>query len=475
VVEAEAVAIKSALAASQGRDFASARAILGDFLKETPSSARAVFAQGQVELAAGEYSDAEALFRKAGAIDGTIGAELEAENARALTRDDATVLSRARRLIASKETSESGLRLLETLTARSPSNFDARVALAEAQFASGSPIRGLFSYSRALSIAEGAQIQELESRFADFVRRAPGDAFSRSLLGKAQLRLGKTDEALETLTLATQLSGDQEAYRSDEAQAHLAVADEHLASGRIDAALASIERAYSLDPAEKKVKAARAEAYYERAAKRLQIGNANGAIDDLDAALRDAKAGGDNELLTRIGRRAYSTGRTLEARHLAQGAKIGREVTAYQIAFDIDPENRAYRAKLGNIRAALGDQFKNEGNTLDAALSYRQAYETNRSRTDWRDSAITSFRTYAATRQAAYAFNEAIAHFRNAFELDPTNAASRLGLAEAYSTAGLWARDTLGQRSQAADYFREALHLFPDNATYQGYYNSVYP
>lgn len=474
LVELEKKTAQAAQELIAGGEFEQARALLAGYLDENPVSGTIVFLQGQTELKAGDYGKAETLFRKAAAIAPEIGAEIEVENARALQKGERAVLARAGRLLQDKNTAGSGVDLLETYLRDDPKNFQARKLLAETYLRVNNNIKGLYHYSQAMSAADPAQLQDLESRFAEIAQESPRDAFALNLVGRVQLRLGKIDEAADVLHRATELADGAAAYAADEALAIVAQGREALQSGNVAEALAKMEQAYLLDPTSSAVKLGRAEAYTARAEKRVQLGDLARATADFEKAARDSRAAGGEALRERIARGVYSVGRRLEARRIASGEDIGGEVVAYQAAYDIDPENLTYKRQLAETRSALGDQYLADGEYEDAAASYRRAYELFRNNATYKSAAINAYRLDGDEKLANYRHDAAISAYRFAYELDTADATSKTKLATAYNTAGLYYRN-LDQRERAADYFREALRLYPDNQEYQDNYDSVFP
>lgn len=474
LVELEKKTLKQAQELIAGGEFDRARTLLQSYLDENPVSGSIVFLQGQTELESGNYAKAEGLFRKAAAIAPELGAEIEVENARALQKDDSAVMARAKRLLQNKNTAGSGVDLLETLLHRSPKSFEARTLLAETYIGVRNNIKGLFHYSQAMASADPTQLQNLENRFAELAAKSPKDAFARNLLGRAQLKLGKADEAAETLHQATQLAEGAAGYAADEALAIVAQGREQLQRGNVAEGMSKMEQAFALDPTSGAVKLGRAEAYLARAEKRVQLGDLDRATQDFEKAARDSRVAGGDALRERIGRGVYSVGRRLEARRIAAGEDVGSEIVAFQAAHDIDPDNLTYKRKLAETRNALGDQYLADGEFADAAASYRRAYELFKNNATYKSAAINAYRLDGDEKLSEYKHDAAISAYRLAYQLDTGDSTSKTKLATAYNTAGVYYR-ALDERDRAAGYFREALQLYPDNQEYQDNYDSVYP
>lgn len=472
LVERETETVKKAAFLTAGGDYQYARAFLADYLAENGPSAAIVRAQGLNEQTAGDYEKAEQLFRKAAALDPALGAEIDAENARTLRGDDAEVLARIQRLHASNSTSAAGDRLLNTLLTRSPRNVEARLVAARQAERTANPVRAFFQYSQALAAASDAQVATLEKDFERLVAKSPTDAFSRNLLGRAQLRLGKLDAALDSLHAAAQLATGDPSYATDKARAHAAIGRARLEDGDVARALESFQRALDLDSTLDEARLGRGGALEARARQRTLAGDYSRAITDYESAARDARTAGGEELRARIARDVYAVGRRLESRRVHLGDDIGAEVTAFQAAYDIDPTNTVYKHKLATTRSALGDQFLADGEHADAAASYRRAYDLYKTNHAYRDAAIGAYRLDGEAKLAQYRYDDAISAFKNAYELNRSDGARKLQLADTYNRAGIYYR-ALGEESRAAGYFQNALNLYPDNEDYRNNYDSV--
>lgn len=468
----ERAVVKASISAAEQGQYAAARQALGDLLRKSPASALAVQAQGVVELAAGEYEKAESFFRKASFLDPSLNAEQDAENARALQRDDKTVIDRAKRLLAQPGTREAGTKLLNVLARRSPSNSEVRILLGDTAVADRDVLAATLNYARAIGNANDGQLGRLEGKLRGLLSQAPDAAFVVSLIGRTQFKRGMLEEALATYGDARRRSGDRVEYRADEASVHTAIARQRLARRDVSGAIASADAASTLDPAGDDVRLVRAESFLARAEQRAGFGDLARSIDDYERAARGISAPGGEALRERIARGAFAVGSRLEQRRLAAGADIEEEVRAYQAAYDADRTNRVYQRKLAETRFAIGDQYYADEDYRNAAGSYRRAYEVDRSRLDYRDAAIRAYNTHGQAQRQRYKFDEAILAYRSAYDLNRNDAAAKATLADVYNQAGEYYRTT-GDRTKALAHFREALHLAPNNETYRSNYEAL--
>lgn len=479
-LEAEDAIIEEATALRIAESYDEARDLLEDLLEENPTNGTAIHALGAIELDLGNYEEAEALFRKADYFAPGNDFDTDAANAKTLQEDDDYVLEQAQRLVASGDTLDQGVRLLTALTNRSPTNAVARSLLAESLITQGDTTNGLIQYQLAISTADQVQLQQLEYKLTELVESAPNSAYLHDLLGQIQLKLGKNEEAAETLGRANQLS-EEDSYASDEALAYVALGYEALEDGDISGAMSSFLTAQELDPDSEEVNLGLAAGYLARGEYRARFGDAAGAIEELDSAksyLSSVEDGDEElveELTENIASAYYSAGRTLATRRVASGDSVSdEELAAFQAAYDLDPENSTYQTRLAETENLRGDEYLAEGDYKNAAYAYQHAYEVDSDEESYRDSAISAFLAWGDERVDAYDHHQAITAYQAAYDLDNDNETSKYSLAEALNRRGLFYR-SLGDDyyDLAADDFEAALDLYPDNEDYQDNYDSV--
>ena len=472
-LEAEQETIKRAAALRLSGQYDAARELAEDVLDRNPTSALAVHALGAIELDLGHYEKAEKYFNRAHYLNPDYGFDSDAANARTLQRDDEYVLEQARLLVARGETREAGVRLLYSLTRRSPSNAVARSLLGENLIRLGDSGQGLAQYQLAISSASADQLRIIQSRLEVLLKAAPQAAYLHNLLGQTQLKLGEHEQAAETLALATQLAGDDPLYKADEALAHVALGRDALARGDLNAAMISFRTAQELAPRRDEVTLALAEGYLARGRQRARLGDPGRAIEEYNAA-RSALGEVENEpFRAELADAYYRAGRTLEWRRISTGADVGDELIAFRAAYQLDSDNPVYRTELAETYNTLGDQYAAEGDHEQAAYAYRDAYEIDADE-DYQQSAITHFLAWGDERSAARDHLQAITAYQAAYDLDRDNETAKFSLAEAFNTRGLFYR-SLGEDfyDLAAEDFLSALHLYPDNEDYQANYDSV--
>ena len=209
----EASAVKQATILRANEMFDEARDVLDEVLDNNPQSALAIHGLGAIELDQGNYKAAEQYFQRAHYLSPDTGFDSDVLNAQILQKDDEYVLEQARAMSQRESTRDAGTRLLVALTGRTPSDAVARSLLAENLIRSGDGAQGLTQYQLAVSTASRTQLQQIEATLTGLVGKAPTAAYLHNLLGQAQLRLGKNEEAAATLAHATQLSEDDPLYQ----------------------------------------------------------------------------------------------------------------------------------------------------------------------------------------------------------------------------------------------------------------------
>lgn len=470
--EAEAEAVKQALAYVDEGNYAAARQLMNDLLANNKTNAAAVHVLGYADLSEGKFAEAEQLFLKAHAMDPAVGYDKDAQNARILQGDDESVLRQAQAMARDPASREESIRILISLTQRSPDNVTARVALAEAMLDQGDAGNGLMQYGTAVRLATTNELPQIEARLAELAAEIPESAFVRQLLGKAQLGQGRYGDAVATLTEASKLGEGDVAFQRDLAAAYVGLGREALRRNDVNTAQGHFQRARELDPTGYETKQAVAEGHIARAEQLVRLGRADAALTSYRKAADLIAVGGDKALRQRGAQGAFAVGRSLERKRIAAGGEISGEALAYQIAYELSQQNTDYKEKLAETRNAIGDQLIAEGDYLAAAQSYRRAYDLFSNNETYKNNTINAFVAYADWRLYNLNYDDAIERYREAFAIDTSNTATKQKLADAYNARGVYYREEKDYKKAVLS-FKEALRLFPNNATYQANYNAL--
>ncbi len=472
--KADEAAVKQAFNYINRGQYDAARALMNDLLSENKTNAAAVQALGYADLGEGHYAEAEQLFLKAHALNPSAGYDNDARNARILQGDDDAVLARARSMVASSIQRDEGIRILITLTQRSPHNAGAHLALGDALLSAGEGPNGLLEFSSAIRNADHSQLTQLESRLEELAEQYSSSAFIRQLIGKTQLQQGRYEDAVVTLTRAMQMAESPIGYQETLAEARVGVGRQLLEQGDITGALASFEQAEELDPTGRDTQLALAEGYVARADQYARRGDYGAAATDYSTAADLLAKGQDETLAKHAAAGAYAAGRGLEQARIAAGEEIDGEALAYQAAYDLDPDNLTYKRKLADTRNAIGDELYAAGEYEDAAHAYGRAHELFVYDRTYRQNTINAYVAYGDERLYNLNYTDAVEAYLAAFKVDTTDADTKQKLAGAYNARGLSYVEDEDYAQAAAD-FKSALLLFPDNAEYQANYDSVAP
>jgi tetratricopeptide (TPR) repeat protein len=470
--KADDEAVKQALDYINAGETDKARELMNNLLAQNKTNAAAVQTLGQAELTDGRYQKAEQLFLKAHVLDPTAGYDKDAQNARTLQEDDATVLERARAMVATALRRNDGVRLLIALTKRTPGSAEAHMLLAEGLAQEKDEVNALLEYHTAIRTADPMQLAQIGSQLRAMADRHPDVAYIRQLIGKVELRQERYGDAVQTLTLANKLSGDQPQYEDDLSKAYVGLGRQRLADGDINAAMANFQQAQDLRPTELQVKEASAQGYVARAELRVQQLAYSDALADYQKAADLLGKSANKDLRERAAHGAYALGLQLQRQRVAAGGNVDGEVVAFQAAYDLDNKSTTYRHRLAETRAAMGDQYLADQNYKAAAYAYQRAHVLYKYDATYKQKTIDAFVAWGDQQALGLVYDTMIQAYGEAYKLDTTNVANKQKLAEAYNARGLDYRFFQKWKLAVAD-FKEALHLFPDNAGYQANYNAL--
>jgi tetratricopeptide (TPR) repeat protein len=469
--EQEARALEQAFELLNAGEPGNARAVVESVLAQNKTSAAGTHALGYIEMSTGAYEKAEQLFLKAHALNPTVGYDNDAHNARILTGDDQSVYSTAQAMMKAPAKQAEGIRLLISLTERSPDNAAAHMALGDAMLAQGDALNGLMQFNAAIRSADTGELGALETRLTDLADRNSGSAFLRQLVGKVQTRQGRYDDAIVNLKQAEAMADDPTGTQRDLAAAYVGLGRDKLAHSDINGAMSLFETAKRYDPTHRDTKLALAEGYVARAEKRARQADYEEAASDYSRLVTMLAGQHDVEdLRERAAHGAYSVGKSLQRRREAAGEQIGSEATAYQAAHDLDSDNKTYKRVLAETRYAIGLEHEELGEYEEAGHAFRRAFELDEHNDTYRDAAIGAFKAWGDERLASHNFTDAVNAYRLAFEIDTDNETSRSDLATAYFARGNdWV--SWEKYEDAARDFREAVRLMPGNTAYEDLYN----
>jgi len=468
----EKAALKRAFALIDDRQLDEAESTLKDILRGNRSSASVVHALGIVEHTRGDLEKAEALFRRADYLAPTRGYRDDADNARLLQEDDATVVEKAAELMANSNTQDRATRLLLHVTERSPAFAGAKIELGKGLISQGDLLGGISNLLTASAIGDEDDNAKIEKVAEELVELLPTAPQARRLLGRAQNHLGKYEEALVSLNTATDLSGSDLFHASDLAAAKVGIGRDLLAQGDFMRALSHFKEAKELDRFNADVGVALGEGHLAKANRLRSLGDLSGSIKSYADASTAIGSNGSDTLRRRVAASAWTAGIRMEQKNIAAGDNIDEEALAFQAAYNMDRDNLAYKRKLAEIRTTSGDQSVADGEFVDAIGSYRRAYDLYEGNTTYRDNLVNAHTLRGDELMSEYKYTEAIAAYDEGYRVYTNDEAVTAGLADAYNARGA---DYISKNQplQALDDIKAALALFPDNATYLANYELV--
>ncbi len=470
--KAETDKVETAFDLIEANDLDAAAVLLDELVDANPRNAAAVQGLGLIALANDDFTGAEKLFRRADFLAPGRGSDLDAENARILQGDDATIVESARRLIANAETRSKGVQLLLKYTERRGDDAEAQLLLGEGLLAIGESNEGISRVLTALDAGDRALVARVEGRFERLVKLAPRRADLLGVLGRAQRMLGKFDDAIASFDRAEALSEGEAIFNTDRAQIEAAKGREFLERGDVTRALAAFESARALDAADPGIRESLAEGYLARGLERRRLGQLGKSVLDFREAARLTGRDGSESLRRRIGIAAFDAGLRLERRHEAAGEDVDEEVIAFQAAYDVDPDNKAYKRRLADTRKTIGDQFAADGKLEQAVGAYQMAHALYENDAGYRSALVEGYRQLGQKQRSQNRYTDAIATFTKAWKLDAGNTIIKGHLAEAYNARGVDYRNR-NLFTKAVRDFKEAIRLEPDNGAYQANYDGL--
>jgi tetratricopeptide (TPR) repeat protein len=461
---------KQALALESGGDSAGAQTILDQLHQQDPLNGTVIHAMGTVAFDGNDYAKAAKLFQQSDFLAPGRGYDSDAQNAKLLQQDDGKVLSAAKRMLAGSDTADQGQRLLVALTARSPSNADAQMTLAESFLKSGDAVNGLLRYQQAIENGDPDQLKQIETRMSQLADLSPKAAFVHDLLGKAQLKLGEVSDAEKSFQTAASLAEDPTTYNSDLADAYVSEAQNKLSASDIPGAFDRLYQAQILAPDNDNLKQAFVDAYSARAAQHVHDNDLTDAVTDYQSAIANLSSNATDQQKLNLANDIYSVGRLIEAKR--GDDPVGLEASAFQSAYDLVPDNQTFKTKLAATRELAGDQFLAENNYTDAIGAYRRADYLFPGNSTYKNAFVSTLETDGDNNMAIADYGAAIDSYKEAYDTDKSNLDNKQTLADAYNTRGQNYM-TLGEYDLAAADFQQAMSLYPNNEDYQNNYNDA--
>ncbi len=429
-----AQSIANAAQALSDGDFQQAKAYTQELLQRDVNDPTAYHLLGRIAQAEGDPQTAIGHLQRAAQLapqSDRIAGDLFV--ARQLLRNDSQVLETASQLVANRSSALQGQQLLFELAKRTPRQAETYLQLAEGFRSLNLPVQQLGVLGVALETGGQDDLKILERKMKEFIKENEPVGLAYSLLGRTQQKLGRFDDAIQSLETAVQIAPEVRRYTSELANVHATIGNIALGKGDLSAAQFRFETARDLDPLNADLKFGLAAVFISQGKEKINQGLEIAARSLLGraTALLGSDKSFDKELAVsylRLGHRALSD--TMEC--LAQ--------LNFEEAFKRNPD-------LGGLRRLLTDRYRENGQKILDAEPYA-------------DMSTKDFETV-------------VNNFQKAVDTDPTRSSFKSSLGNELNEFGLKLMNTNNDYERALEMFGRARALFPDNATYRTNYEAA--
>ena len=424
---------KAAQALNDG-DFQQAKAHTQELLQRDVNDPMAYHLLGRIAQAEGDQKTAIELLQRASQLapqSDRIAGDLFV--ARQLLRSDTEVLETASQLVTNRGSALQGQQLLFELAKRTPRQAETYLQLAEGFRTLDLPVQQLGVLGVVLEEGGQDDLKILEGKIKDFISENEPVGLAYSLLGRTQQKLGRFDDAIQSLKTAVGIAPEVRRYTAELANVHATLGNIALGKGDLSAAQFRFETARDLDPLDADLKFGLAAVFISQGKEKIDQGLEIAARSLLGRAtsLLGSDKSFDKELAVsylRLGHRALSD--TMEG--LAQ--------LNFEEAFKRNPD-------LGGLRRLLTDRYRENGQNVLDAKSYA-------------DMSTNDFETV-------------VDNFQKAVDTDPTRSSFKSSLGKELNEFGLKLMNVYNDYERALEMFGRARALFPDNATYKSNYEAA--
>lgn len=483
---------------------------VGEQLKQAnPRDPVALQIIGRSYMLEGDYRLAERTFQKAYFLSGQDPRiQTDINKAKLMQKEDDEILQAAVARFQDPSQKLSALTDLVALTERSPHNAEAFLALGDALESVESGKAAIGAYASALEAAGDDKVilTRIEASLKTFTEAHPTAGIGFDLLGVAQQRLGKFENAQRSIERALEISPENATYQSDLADVYDAIGLDNLNKGRLREAKHYFLKAHDLDRSDKGYEDHLADVHLEQGKKFLAAGALDQAYTELDTARRkhqsnDAferdlaiqfNAVGDRyaaleengsamlayQKAHAISPDNYTFRSNLARIHMTMGQEfeddgdLAEAVSRYQQAYDLDQTNAIYKDKLRTTLIAVGDEESTEEDYSEAADYYQRAYDLDNTDITLRTKLIDTYTSLADKQASEDRLDQAYESRKKAFYLDATNDANRIALASSADAYGL-SQQFIGKIEEAIDLFRFAIYLDPAVQEYQDHLDTA--
>ncbi|MHC4698003.1 MAG: tetratricopeptide repeat protein [Planctomycetota bacterium] len=419
--------LKAIAAKIDGGDIKGGRADALKLLERRADDITVLRLVAHTHLAEKHYVEAERFYARASAL-APDNAKLKDDVtiARVLQKDDREVLAHARRGLDSPTQRKTGMRLLLRLTDRSPDSSEAYLSLVDGYTADRKPALALIALHEAEQRADEDQIGQVISRAEKLAREHPDIGLPHNILGRAQAKVGRFNEAINELEIAVDLTQDKSKYVIDLADAYIARANEKLARGDAAGATPDLLAARDLDPFSRGLAEATAQVALHDARRDVMLGRYVNALRNLNTAARNGPD--DASFKKKVAALYASVGA-----HFRDSGGDTTALAAFAKAYELNPSSVVAQHNVGTLAHTAGLEALDNRSYDTAIDNLEQAYETEKTNTTYQQDLARAYDARGQDRQDDDELAEAIEDFKRAYRLDPTNASIEANLTAALS------------------------------------------
>ncbi|MCG3138126.1 MAG: hypothetical protein HJJLKODD_01986 [Phycisphaerae bacterium] len=423
-------------------DLAGAKEKTQALLKRDYRDATAHHLSARLADVEGDHQGALAHYEAAAQNDpGNTRFQEDLDNARILLRSDAQVLNTGLQLVRDRNEALRGIRLLLSLADRTDgSKSDIYQSIAKGFNTLDLPVQEMGALGEIVDDPEATteDLQTLESAMQEFINNNEPVGLAYSILGRTQQRLGKFQEALQSLEKASdivQAAGlTENPYITEEANIYASYGQQKLAEGQYTTAVQYFEEAKALDPTNEDIKFGLAAVKVQLAKDYINKGLDLKARSMLGQAT--ALLGDDESLDKEIGQAYYRLGLRARAKGMDETATLD-----FERAYDRDP-------KISGLKQDLADLYVGSANEILSTVG-------DISELDKGD------------------FEDLVDYYQKAFDLFSTRSDYRQQLGWALDEYGQKLMNTYEKYGEAVDVLKRATELYPDNPDYQAHYQQA--
>ncbi len=420
-------AIGSAVEALNAGNFASAAEHAQTLLRQDSANPIAYHLMGRIASEKGDLDLAIDHFERAASLapDNDRFAN-DAFNARQLRSGEQHALATGAALVRRPDQAEDGLRLLYELGRRSERNGEIFLHIAKGLETLELPTSQLKTFEAVLEEGTRDDLTVLEGELKRFIADHVPVGLAHSILGRTQFRLGKIQDAIQSLEQARAIAPETQRYTTELAEVHASAGSGALARGDLSTARHRFTLAHELDLTNAEFTVGLAAVHVSVAKRSLDNSLENNARINLNRAatiLRD-----DSGLDTEMGQAYYRLGK----RSLAEGHTTVA-LDDLQKAYDRSPD-------LVGLGRVLADTHRT---AADLVISEDEDGDLN-------------------TEQYA----RIVEHHRKAFDISPLRSSFRTDLAAALNDYGLKLLNDNHDYDNALAAFKEASELDSGNPAY---------